>query len=158
MHSLDFDNDSFDFIYSSLTIHYSPNPTDVYKEVYRILKPGGTFQFSVGHPIRWASERIVIDNVTHKLIGYTEGDKKPRLFGNYSDFQEYSETFPNGEVLSFWIAPPSMHFGLLRDAGFDVSDFVETKAIEECKQVNENYYQRFSHFPQFTVFVAKKPV
>ena len=50
-----------------------------------------------------------------------------------------------------------MHFGLLRNVGFEVTDFVETKAVEECKEVDENYFQRFSHFPQFVVFVAKKP-
>lgn len=157
MHKLDFADDSFDFVYSSLAVHYSANPINVYKEVWRILKPGGTFQFSIGHPMRWASERVVIDKISHKLMGYTEGDTKQKLFGNYSDFREYDETFPSGEVLRFWIGPPSLHFGLLRDAGFDVSDFVETKAIEECRQVNENYFQRFSHFPQFIVFVAKKP-
>lgn len=157
MHNLDFDEGSFDFVYSSLALHYSAEPIDVYKEVWRVLKPGGTFQFSIGHPMRWASERVMINEVPHKLMGYTEGDTEPRLFGNYSSFHECDETFPSGEVLRFWIGPPSMHFGLLRDAGFDVTDFVETKAVEDCKQVDENYYQRFSHFPQFVVFVAKKP-
>ncbi len=157
MHKLDFEEGSFDFVYSSLTVHYSGSPIDVYKEVWRVLKPGGTFQFSVGHPMRWASERVIIDEIPHKLLGYTEGDTKPKLFGNYSDFREYDEAFPSGEVLRFWIGPPSLHFSLLRDVGFDVSDFVETKAIEDCRQVDENYFQRYSHFPQFVVFVAKKP-
>lgn len=157
MHKLNFDDNSFDFVYSSLTVHYSPKPLDVYKEVFRLLKPGGTFQFSIGHPMRWASERVIINDIPHKLMGYTEGDTRPKLFGNYSDFHEYEETFPSGEVLRFWIGPPSMHFGLLRDAGFAITDFVETKAIDECKEVDENYYQRFSYFPQFVVFVAKKP-
>jgi ubiquinone/menaquinone biosynthesis C-methylase UbiE len=157
MHKLDFEDSLFDFVYSSLTVHYSANPIDVYKEVWRVLKPGGTFQFSIGHPMRWASERVVIDNIPHKLMGYTEGDTKTRLFGNYSDFQEYDETFPSGEVLRFWVGPPSLHFGLLREASFDVNNFVETKAVEECREVDENYFERFSHFPQFVVFVAVKP-
>ena len=158
MHKLDFDNDSFDFVYSSLTVHYSAMPLEVYKEIWRVLKPGGTFQFSVGHPMRWASERVLINDVPHKLMGYTEGDSAPKLFGSYSEFHEYDEKFPSGEVLRFWVAPPSMHFNLLRKVGFEVMDFVETKAVEECKQVNESYYQRFSNFPQFVVFVAKKPL
>ena len=32
MHKLPFENDSFDFVYSSLAIHYSGTPEDVYKE------------------------------------------------------------------------------------------------------------------------------
>jgi ubiquinone/menaquinone biosynthesis C-methylase UbiE len=156
MHKLPFDDGTFDFVYSSLTVHYSSEPLAVYKEVMRVLKPGGVFQFTVGHPMRWASERTLINEVPTKLMGYTEGDARPRLYGNYSDFQEYDETFPSGEILRFWIGPPSMHFGLLRQAGFTITDFVETKAVEETKQVNEHYYERFSHFPQFVVFVAKK--
>ena len=82
---------------------------------------------------------------------------QPKLYGNYSDFGEYEETFPSGEVLRFWVGPPSMHFRLLREAGFNVTNFIETKAIEETKEVNNDYYLRFSHFPQFIVFAAEKP-
>ncbi len=55
MHSLPFEDGSFDFIYSSLTVHYSSHPLDVYREIFRVLRPGGQLQFSVGHPVRWAS-------------------------------------------------------------------------------------------------------
>lgn len=157
MHKLNFENESFDFVYSSLTVHYSSEPKKVYEEVYRILKPGGSLQFSVGHPVRWASERTETDGVSTKLLGYSEDAEKPRLYGTYSSFREYDETFPNGEVLRFWIAPPSMHFGLLREVGFNVESFVETRAINECEEVNKYYYQRYHEFPQFSIFVAKKP-
>ena len=156
MHHLDFADNSFDFIYSSLVVHYSANPADVCREIYRVLKPGGSFQFSIVHPVRWASERLELGGVKTKLLGYSEGKSLPRLYGSYSDFKEYSETFPSGEILQFWVGPPSMHFSLLRNAGFNVIDFVETKAIDACKEVNEAYYQRFSRFPQFTIFVSEK--
>lgn len=156
MHNLKFNNESFDFVYSSLTIHYSSDPKTVYKEIYRVLKPGGSLQFSVGHPVRWASERTAIDGATCKILGYSEDANKPRLYGNYSSFRQYDETFPSGEVLQFWIAPPSTHFGLLREVGFIVDSFVETRAIEECKDIDEYYYLRHHEFPQFSIFVAKK--
>lgn len=156
IHSLEFTDESFDFVYSSLTIHYSQTPEKVYEEIYRILKPGGVVQFSVGHPLRWASERCEIDGVTTKLLGYSEDKLHPQLYGNYSDFAEYEETFPSGEVLQFWIGPPSFHFGLLQQIGFTVENFVETKAVEACKQENPYYYERFSRFPQFIIFRCKK--
>jgi len=156
MHKLNFKDSEFDFVYSSLTIHYSEYPKKVYEEILRVLKPGGALQFSVGHPMRWASERIQLDNVTTKVLGYSEDQNKPRLYGSYSSFQQYDETFSSGEVLRFWVAPPSMHFQLLSEVGFAVESFVETRAIDECKEVDPYYYERYSKFPQFTLFVAKK--
>ena len=156
MHTLDFEDETFDFVYSSLTIHYSATPEKVYQEIFRVLKPGGQVQFSVGHPMRWASERIELNGVSTKLMGYTEGDEEVRLYGSYSAHKEYAETFPSGEVLSFWVGPPSMYFNLLKNAGFRVDEFIETKAVEETKEADINYYQRFSNFPHFTIFSATK--
>ncbi|MEI6054386.1 MAG: class I SAM-dependent methyltransferase [Candidatus Saccharibacteria bacterium] len=158
MHHLQFDDEFFDFIYSSLTVHYSADPLSVYKEIFRVLKPGGSFQFSVGHPVRWASESIEIDGLGMKILGFSGNyDEKPRLYGNYSEFKKYDQVFPSGEVLSFWVGSPSMHYNLLKAAGFIVKEFIETKAVEECKDVAPFYYERFSRFPQFMIFVAEKP-
>ncbi len=156
MHELNFPDMYFDFVYSSLTIHYSDNPLVVYEEISRVLKPGGKLQFSVGHPARWASDRINIDGAPTKVLGYSEAEDHPQLYGSYSQFAVYEEIFPSGEVLSFWVGPPSMHFALLKQAGFTVEEFLETKAVPESKSVDPYYFERFSNFPQFTVFAAKK--
>jgi ubiquinone/menaquinone biosynthesis C-methylase UbiE len=164
MHRLDFQAESFDFIYSSLTIHYSDKPKEVYQELHRVLRPGGSLQFSVGHPMRWASERLEIEGVSSKIMGYSEDVKHPRLYGTYSTFAQHEETFfakaggttQSGEVLSFWVGPPSMHFGLLREAGFNVESFVESQTIEACKDVDAYYYERNHEFPQFCIFSARK--
>ena len=54
MEKLDFPDESFDFVYSSLALHYIENWTQVFDEVWRILKPGSYFLFSCIHPIRSA--------------------------------------------------------------------------------------------------------
>ena len=41
--SLPFPDNLFDHIYSFGVIHHSPNPEDIVEEMYRVLKPGGTF-------------------------------------------------------------------------------------------------------------------
>jgi ubiquinone/menaquinone biosynthesis C-methylase UbiE len=156
MHNLEFDDDSFDFVYSSLAIHYSETPITVFLEISRVLRQGGKFQFSVAHPVRWASVRIDIDGVPTKVLGYTEGDGEVKRYGNYSDYKQYSETFPTGETLTFWVGPPSMYFNLLKEAGFTVNEFIETRAIEDVKSVDNAYYERYHYLPQFTVFQATK--
>ncbi len=38
---LDFDNDSFDLIYSHGVLHHTPDPARAVKEIHRVLRPGG---------------------------------------------------------------------------------------------------------------------
>ena len=39
--NIPFNDNSFDLVYSNGVIHHTPNTTQVVKEIYRVLKPGG---------------------------------------------------------------------------------------------------------------------
>lgn len=159
MRNIPFEDNSFDFIYSSLAVHYSPNIEDVYKEVYRLLKSGGEFLFSVGHPIRWASETKEIDGKVYRLTGCAIDDSENEIIGHYNTYQEYTHTrfaWGMNETLIFHVGSPSFHFKLLRKTNFEVLDFTESQAVEEAKEVDMNYYIKNSEMPQFMAFLAKK--
>ena len=159
MADLPFEDNTFDFVYSSLTIHYSSNPESVYKEVYRVLKNDGEFLFSVGHPIRLASNHKEIDGKMYRLTGCARDDSENEVFGSYNTFKEFTHTFFSwdmNETLSFYVGPPSFHFKLLRKTNFSVLDFTESKAIEEAKDIDINYYTKNKELPQFMAFLAKK--
>lgn len=47
---LPFDRHRFDWIVSSLTLHYLPDWTAPFQEFFRVLNPGGHLLFSVHHP------------------------------------------------------------------------------------------------------------
>lgn len=50
-YSLNDINDSYDLVFSSLAIHYIQDFENLTKQVRKLLKPKGTFLFSVEHPI-----------------------------------------------------------------------------------------------------------
>ena len=156
MHSLPFENESFDFVYSSLAVHYSDAPEKIYSEVYRVLKNDGYFLFSVGHPLRWSVEEVIIDNKECKIIGYLNSNTENKVYGNYNTFCKRNHYFPNNEILSFYVGSPSMQFKLLKKCGFQIEDFSESACIEETKQVDYNYWYKYHELPQFMAFLAKK--
>lgn len=160
MNNLPFENDSFDFVYSSLAIHYTDTPENTYKEVYRVLKQNGLFLFSVGHPLRWASEEKNIDDEIIRVIGCSKKDDGNKVYGKYHSFEKHTfSSFAwqnDNEVLAFYVGSPSMHFKLLRKANFEVLDFTESKCVEEAKAVDMNYYIKNSEIPQFMAFLCKK--
>ena len=159
MMELPFEENTFDFVYSSLAVHYSPNPLKVYEEVYRVLKKEGTFLFSLAHPIRWASSQQEIDGKMYRVTGCSIDDKESEVFGNYNTFQSFvHKQFAWGihEELSFYVGPPSYHFKLLKKANFSVLDFTESQAVEETKNVDINYYIKNKELPQFMAFLVQK--
>lgn len=160
MNNLPFDDNTFDFVYSSLAVHYSSTPNRVYNEVYRVLKKDGLFLFSIAHPLRWSSQEKEIDGSVIRIIGCSKNDNENIVYGKYHTFEKHTfSSFAwqdDGEVLEFYVGSPSMHFKLLKNAKFDIIDFTESKCIEEAKDVDLNYYTKNSEIPQFMAFLAKK--
>lgn len=51
MEDMDIEAERFDVVLSSLAFHYTAEFDEIIKKVYACLKPGGTFVFSVEHPV-----------------------------------------------------------------------------------------------------------
>lgn len=156
MHKLPFQENTFDFVYSSLAIHYSEDPESVYKEIHRILKENGQLLFSVGHPLRWACDEIEISDEKYRIIAHGIDNENGQAYGNYNTFKKHNHYFKNGEVLSFYVGSPSFHFKKLKKAGFIIEDFLEGICTEECKNIDYNYWNKYHEIPQFMAFLAKK--
>ena len=85
MERLEFPDASFDLPYSSLAIHYVDNWTVPLKEAYRILRPGGKYIFSCGHPVDSAVEYEVKDGVKYALLGrkVNQETRERTVYGDY---------------------------------------------------------------------------
>ena len=156
MHKLPFKENTFDFVYSSLAIHYSSNPETVFDEINRVLKDNGQLLFSVGHPLRWACEEKEIDNLKCRVIAHGVDNDNDIQIGNYNTFKKHDHYFNNGEVLSFYVGSPSYYFKALKKSNFIVEDFSEGICTDECKDIDYNYWNKYHEIPQFMAFITTK--
>ncbi len=84
--SLNIDSNHFDFILSQGPLSYTPNPVEMIKEMYRVLKPQGTIWIDFYNSLGWAMET---DNISfkmdlslseEKLIQMSDWDYPARVF------------------------------------------------------------------------------
>jgi ubiquinone/menaquinone biosynthesis C-methylase UbiE len=66
MHRLPFEDESFDFLYSSLTFHYSSDWDLLLAEVNRVLKTDGILLFSTHNPSRWGNKPATGNTYTNE--------------------------------------------------------------------------------------------
>ncbi len=156
MLDLPFKDKEFDFIFSSLAISHVEDKDKAFKELYRVLDQGGELLFSVGHPIRFATEKIDRHGTSYHVIGFESGKDGHHVLGNYMSHTKQVNYFKDNEVLEEFIAPPSYFFEILIKNHFIVENFKESRCIDACKEVDEAYYNRFHELPQFIAFLAKK--
>ena len=156
MLNLPFKENEFDFIFSSLAITHVEDKDKVFKELYRVLDDNGQVLFSVGHPMRFATEKINYNGNNFHVIGFESGSDGKQVLGKYMSHTKQVNYFKDNEVLEEFIAPPSYYFELLKNNNFVVEDFKESRCIDECKEIDEAYYNRFHEIPQFMGFLAKR--
>lgn len=154
MESLKFDDESFDFAYSSLAIHYLEDWTKALQEAFRILKPGSNYLFSCGHPVLSAAEHTKEDDeVSEYQLGYVKdkvtnkttviGDYVNRRSVNINDWICWHKSI--GEICSEIAA-----------AGFVIEVIHEPKPLEKMKDIAPNDYAVLTKIPNFVIFKLKK--
>jgi ubiquinone/menaquinone biosynthesis C-methylase UbiE len=133
---LPFGDNQFDIIVSSLTMHYIENWNKTFREFNRVLKPGGTFLYSVHHPF--------MDFSRHKPEDYFETLK-------------LSETWnkPNLSIeVSFYRRPLQNIVNMTTDH-FRLIELIEPRPIEELQEVKEKSYHYLMTNPHFLIVKAR---
>jgi SAM-dependent methyltransferase len=159
MNKMTFKDDTFDIVYSSLTLHYSEHLDKTLGQIFRVLRPGGTLLFSVLHPIKWSAEiRRDMDDERKKtfLLGYDSFATPSNIYGDYLSIRPIVQKPEGYPKIKYWNRPISDYLHTIRDAGFTLIDFIEPLPIEELKFIDIDYWNTQSKIPQFMVFVLQK--
>jgi len=157
MEKLDFDESSFDFVYSSLTMHYVKDWTKTLRGVHKILNNKGTFLFSTHHPVKWGASVNRSKEKDSFLMGYEKYESgESKVFGDYLNTRKIDDIWFNEFKVSYYHRPLSEIIGDIVKSGFIVSDFVEPKPLKSVAKEKQNFFDIHSKIPLFMILELKK--
>nr|DAF07661.1 MAG TPA: Putative S adenosylmethionine dependent methyltransferase [Bacteriophage sp.] len=123
MEDIDFLEESFDIVISSLALHYIKSFEDILDRIYKCLSKGGDFVFSVEHPIFTAKglQDWHYDgngNILHWPVDhyFTEGIRDAKFLGE--EVIKYHRTL-------------TTYLNVLIKKGFEITGVVEPKPAED---------------------------
>ncbi|WP_059172157.1 class I SAM-dependent methyltransferase [Bacillus sp. FJAT-27445] len=130
-----FTDHSFDYVISSLTLHYLKEWHFTFSEFKRILNPGGSFLFSVHHPFS-----------DIKLL------KEPSYFSTELIIDQWRK---EGKVFDVPFFRRPLH-AILNDtlAFFKINEVIEPQPTETFKRLNPVSYGRLLKTPNFLIIKA----
>ncbi len=149
---LKYQSSYFDIVCSGLAIHYNKNINFLFKEINRVLRKGGYFCFSTGHPIF-----NLLNQTKDNLIGSKKlPDGKEIILGNYFD----ESVKPNNLGSLGKINVYNFTFETLIKAGlnngFELVDYKDAKPVKSSKKLNPDKYKLTTTLPTFIIFNFKK--
>ncbi|RIW37415.1 class I SAM-dependent methyltransferase [Bacillus salacetis] len=134
---LPFEENSFDLIVSSLTLHYIKDWTGVFSEFRRILKPGGEFLFSVHHPL-----------TDLRLL------KEPHYFSTELIIDKWKKQGRIHEV-PFYRRPLHDIFNMTINY-FSIEEVLEPEPTAMLKRISPESYDKLMTAPQFLIVKARR--
>jgi len=149
MEDLDFNPETFDLVVSSLAFHYVADLAELFKNIYRILKPSGWLLFSIEHPILTCSQGI-----HHGWVKDSAGNKLCWPVDHYSDEgKRESHWFVEGVIK--YHRTVSTIFNSLINTGFTLKAVQEPTGTEEDLKAWPEL-KDVSRRPSFLVIKAAK--
>jgi SAM-dependent methyltransferase len=123
---------SVDLVLSPLVLDYVEDWRSTFAEVYRILRPGGHFVFSITHPF--------FDYIYFKSNNYFQTELVGVEWRGFESVRVHMPSFrrPLSEVINPLI-----------EAGFRLERILEPKPIEEFKEADPKHYEELSREPCF---------
>ena len=148
---LPFKNNTFDIVLSSLAIHYVKNLQRLFSEVHRVLKKGGVFAFSIGHPV----SNLLNQSQAH-MIGIKQFKGKKIIYGNYFRESKVKEDLGSLGWIEIY---PYTYQTIITTAlknKFSLVNYVEMKPVPSSKKIDPEKYKVCTTLPTFVIFKWRK--
>ena len=157
---LPYSDNYFDFAIATMSLMDIPENEKAIQEAFRVIKPGGFFQFSITHPIVNNSDWKWIRNEEGKKIGFVIEDYFKKLNGELEEWifgaapKEITENMNKFKIPRF-TRTLSEWLNLLIEKGFILERFSEPYVEDEILEKHpEEYDSRI--IPYFLIIRCRK--
>ncbi len=159
MERLDFPEKCFDFVYSSLAIHYVENWRNVFNPLHKVLKSQGKVLISTHHPVRWGADYLKEKDKRTLLLGYTFYEKGGhQVFGDYLSSRKITDNLMEDLKVTYFHKSFSEMFLEIRESGFEIIDLLEPVPEEGAKAQKKDFFEVHQKIPLFVIFELAKKV
>jgi len=161
-HVMDMENieldETFDFVYSSLVMHYVESWGKTLNSISALMKAGATFLFSTHHPVTWSAKRTRTDNERTSLLGYKKLKQSQgcEIFGDYLNTRKIKDVWFGNFDVSYYHRPFEAIISDILQSDFEIIDFAEPKAIPATKDKDAIFYEIHEKIPLFMAFTLRK--
>lgn len=145
---------TFDYVYSSLTMHYVDSWIKTLNSIKRVMKDEAVFLFSTHHPVKWGALRIR-DEVNELRLGATWTGENCEVQGEYLNTKKINDIWFGELEVTYYNRPISALLKDVRESGFEVLDFLEPKSINDPAVINTSFYKIHQTIPLFIIFELK---
>lgn len=134
----------FDVVLSRLAFHYVESVEPVFEKIYQSMHSGGSFVFSVEHPV-----------ITSHQVSMKEGaNRKDWAVDRYFEPGKRTVSWLGGQVLKYH-RTVEHYFQALKSAGFTIEDLRESEPRPELFK-NKSLLDKRRRVPLFLFFHARK--
>lgn len=155
---LSYNRGFFDIVTSSLCMDYVDNLNKAFREAGRVLKKGGVLFFSDLSPMAAAREFYEDENLKVRGLGYIidkRANKRINLGNALSESITDYEMVP-GMIIKEHQRTFRTKLKAIRQAGFELIDFIDCKPVPTFKKHNPEEYDLFMKIPIFSIYVCRK--
>ncbi len=148
---------TFDFIYSSLTLHYIKEWLKPLQRIHKTLKKGGVFLFSAHHPLYWGSKIARSQKVDTVSLGYTRYESgATEVWGDYFKTRRVDDVWFKEFKVTFYHRPLAAIMSDIMKSGFTITDVVEPRPTTAAAKANAAFYKIHTKIPLFIIFKLEK--
>lgn len=151
-------NEKFDFVYSSLVMHYVESWQKTLQSVAAVMQSGATYLLSTHHPVTWGALRTRSDAERTSLLGYKKyrQTQNCEVVGDYLNTRKIDDIWFDDFKVSYYHRPLESIMQDIISSDFEIIDFAEPKAILEAQQKDAVFYEIHNKIPLFMIFKLRK--